>query len=118
MRRTPFGPPPLDRYPSVRFAVRAWAIYQCVSAVVAGIVLLAFLLIGFRACEQMAQRPSGPAALNVPPTWRMTREQWFRHPPEAKVWPGDDAETRWFKSIPPPEGYAYNRNWHLVPDRR
>jgi hypothetical protein len=43
----------------------------------------------------------------------VTREEWFRNPPE--ILPGDDAETRGFKRRPPPLGMAYDEHWHLVP---
>jgi hypothetical protein len=59
-RRNPWGPQPLSEYPSVRFAVRAWALHQCISAVVVGGLILYFVV---RAFTQAVIVPAPPREL-------------------------------------------------------
>jgi hypothetical protein len=53
----------LDEYPTVRFAVKAWALHQCVSFVVAGIVSIVFLVIIVSALT----RPARVVPMSTPP---------------------------------------------------
>jgi hypothetical protein len=99
-RRNPWGPRPLSEYPSVRFAVRAWALYQCISAVVIGGLILYF---GASALTQAVIDPPPPQK----PKLLILRENWKA----AKINPEDGPQTYWYKLTPPPKGWAYTDDY-------
>jgi hypothetical protein len=102
-RPNPLGPPrqPMGDYPSVRFAIRAWVIGQCMSAAGAGIALLAFLVIGLKAVattQPPAERPlPAPSQLTLEQQeevnkiraerWYhlMARQEFLKHPPGGRA---------------------------------
>ncbi len=105
-RPNPFGPPPLDQDPSVRFAVRAWALYQCLSAVVLGGGLLALLLGALVEGIQESASPPPPPK----PKLLILRENHLPRIPEG----GDPPTVFWGKTTPPPKGFAYDEHYYLL----
>jgi hypothetical protein len=105
-RPNPLGPPRRDLtdYPSVRFAVRSWAIYQVISAIMIGGIILAILVSALvTGVKQVVGPPPGPP----PPKRLILRENW-RSVPSARE---DGPATVWHKMTPPPVGFAYTEDY-------
>jgi hypothetical protein len=94
----------LHDYPTVRVAVRLWALHQCLSACIAFVLITGLLIGAVMQCAGL--RPAPPPR----PKMLILRENF-----KVSIPTGDDPIPAWWgKMHPPPVGFAYNEHYYLV----
>jgi hypothetical protein len=111
-RRTPL-PRPIGSYPTVRFAVRLWAINGVIGAMAAGTILAWIVILATFEIVKEGFFPSPPPKVEAPAPVRpqLTRQENWRYREPNR----DDPPQVWFRKLtPPPGGYVYDENYHLI----